>query len=199
MVNLRNRAQLQPPARLQGGRQPQVPPAPARDGRAGGGRATAGRGAPPQGVQPAPVNHYHDMLRRIGLSAAAITALENLGLDNIQAFHDVTEKDIPAMLKEVCRGNILVRQTSQNYLHALRYWVMRQERFQLNYVPEDFTEELMRESLERYQRSQETPSKDLNKPHEMFKEKVKWRDFCDSFTTFMQRTKGNVDFPLSYI
>ncbi|MFN9979998.1 MAG: hypothetical protein ACK53Y_08805 [bacterium] len=55
----------------------------------------------------------------MGLSVAAITGLENLGLDDVQAFNDLTEKDIPSIIKELRRGNVLVRQTSQNYLQAL--------------------------------------------------------------------------------
>jgi hypothetical protein len=118
MVNLRNR---QPPP---------APPAPPARGRAQGGRAAMqgqGRGAARGGraVQPGPPNppnrpnHYHDILTRMGLSVAAITGLENLGLDDVQAFNDLTEKDIPSIIKELRRGNVLVRQTSQNYLQAL--------------------------------------------------------------------------------
>ncbi len=41
-----------------------------------------------------PPNPYHQMLECIGLNAAAITALESLGLDHIGAFYDLTDKDI---------------------------------------------------------------------------------------------------------
>jgi len=54
---------------------------------------------------------------------------------------------------------------------------MRQEHLQLNYLPEDFNEIVMHESLLRYQHSLKTPSKDLIKSPEMFKDKIKWRDF----------------------
>jgi hypothetical protein len=45
----------------------------------------------------------------------------------------------------------------------------------------------MLETLLRYQHSLETPSKDLVKSPEMFKEKVKWRDFSEAFTTFLSK------------
>jgi len=139
------------------------------------------------------------MLGRMGLSVAAITSLENLGLDNIQAFSEITEKDIPSIVKEVRRNNTLVCQTSQNNLHALRYWVMRQERLQVNYTPQEFDEVTMRESFQRYQTSLDITSQELIKPPEKFKDKNKWRDFSKAFFTFMQNSKGQCDYPLSYI
>ncbi len=57
----------------------------------------------------------------MGMSDAAITALEERGLDQMEAFGDISEKDIPSILKELWRNNILICQTTQNYLHALRY------------------------------------------------------------------------------
>jgi hypothetical protein len=87
----------------------------------------------------------------MGFSNEVIVALGNLGIIHFESLCDVTEKDIPSMIKEARRGNIFVRQTSQNYLQALRYWVMRQEWLQLNYLPDDFDDIVMRESLLRYQ------------------------------------------------
>jgi len=153
---------------------------------------------PPANAATSP-NEYHRMLGRMSMSNNAITALEDLGLDSMDAFCDITTKDIPSMIKELRQNNILVRQTSQNYLHASHCWVMRQERLQVNYMPEDFDEMEMRESIKRYQTSLEPLSCDLIKKPEIFKEKVKWCDFSEAFTTFMQRTKGQCDFPLSYI
>jgi hypothetical protein len=87
-------------------------------------QAQAGR--PPrqpraQRVPPAPllINQYHLMLERIGLNGATISALENLGLDHIGSFHDIT--DIPSIVKELRRGGTLIEQTSQNSLQALQY------------------------------------------------------------------------------
>jgi len=223
MVDLRPRGpRANPPPPFQPPPPPLGPypgrPAPGRvgvRGRAGQGanqrNATGGRGggrAPPPGQvvplgpdqQPLPpVNPFHIVLRRMGLSDAAIQGLANLGLDNVQSFSDVTEKDIPSIIKELRRNNIMVHQTSQNYLQALRYWVMRQERLHVNYVAEDFTDLVMRESLQRYQTSTEVISHEIIKAPEKFKDKNKWRDFCDSFVTFMQRMKGQCDFPLSYV
>jgi hypothetical protein len=88
------------------------------------------------------------MLSRMGLGAAAITFLENLGLDAIDAFSDITEKDIPSIVKELQQNNVLVWQTSQNYLLALCFWVMHQEQLHLNYLPEDFTDAIMRTALQ---------------------------------------------------
>jgi hypothetical protein len=108
-----------------------------------GGRGQGqGRGrAQPQPQQPPPaINHYHLILMRLGFNAAAITQLENLGMTNLEAFGDISEKDIPSIMKELRRNNILVRQTSQTYMQALRYWVIRRERLQVNFVPEDFTD-----------------------------------------------------------
>jgi hypothetical protein len=76
--------------------------------RRGGGRGAANQ-----------VNHYHQMLGRMGFDNAAILALENLGLDHIQTFTDITEKDIPSIVKELRRTGTIVWQTAQNYLHAL--------------------------------------------------------------------------------
>jgi len=67
------------------------------------------------------------MLRCTGLSDAAIIALEGFGLDSLESIHDLTEDDIPAIKKELRRTGTIIKQSSQNYLQALRYWIMRQE------------------------------------------------------------------------
>jgi hypothetical protein len=139
------------------------------------------------------------MLTRMGFSNQDVVSLENLGPNNIQAFSKITDKDVPSIIKELRHTNVLVQQTSQNYLQALRYWVMRQERLQVNYIPDDFNELVMRESLQCYQSSLESISQDLVKAPEKFKDKNKWRDFSEAFITFMQNSKGQCDFSLSYI
>jgi len=139
------------------------------------------------------------MLQRMGFTQQAIAQLQNLGLTSLEDYCDISEKDVPAIMKELRRGNVLVRQTSQNYLQALRYWVMRKERLQVNYLPQQFTDEVMRTSLQRYQCSLEPPSHDMIKAPEKFKEKMKWRDFSEAFLTYMQRMKGQADFSLAYI
>jgi len=114
------------PGRVRGGR------GRGRGGRAGrmgdqGGRNIAspigaethgykGRGLPPPYQPPPPPDAFHRMLRRMGFSNEAIVALGNLGIIHIESLCDVTEKDIPSMIKEVWRGNIFVRQISQNVM-----------------------------------------------------------------------------------
>jgi hypothetical protein len=92
-------------------------------------------------------------------------------------------------MKEMRQNNIVIRQTSQCYLHALRYWVVQQERLQHNYLPEEFTDDIVRILLQRYQSSKEATPQDLVKPPEKFKEKSKWQDFSEAFITFMQRIR----------
>ena len=75
-----------------------------------------GRGLPPPYQPPPPPDAFHRMLRRMGFSNEAIVALGNLGIIHIESLCDVTEKDIPSMIKEVWRGNIFVRQISQNVM-----------------------------------------------------------------------------------
>jgi hypothetical protein len=69
----------------------------------------------------------------------------------------------------------------------------------VNYTPQEFGEITMRESFQRYQTSLDTISQELIKSPEKFKDKNKWRDFSEAFFTFMQNSKGQCDFPLSYI
>jgi hypothetical protein len=45
--------------------------------------------------------NYHNLLARLGLSPNAIVAVEALGLDNLRALIDLTDDDIPAMVKEL--------------------------------------------------------------------------------------------------
>jgi len=73
----------------------------------------------PPPPQPPEQQAFHLMLGTMGFSANAIAALNDLGIDNMDALCDITEKDIPSMMKEIRRGNIFIRQTSQNYLQAL--------------------------------------------------------------------------------
>jgi hypothetical protein len=146
------------------GEEPLPPPPPAARGRGERGRGrgadVAGRGRgrgragreilppPPYIPPPPPPDAYAQMLLRLGFSNEAITRLRDLGLTSLEDFCDISEKDIPSIMKELCRNNILVRQTSQNYLQALRYWVMRKERLQVNYTPQEFTDATLRTSLQ---------------------------------------------------
>jgi hypothetical protein len=57
----------------------------------------------------------------------------------------------------------------------------------------------MRYLLQRWQAASETTPEDLVKSPDPFKPNTKWREFSESFITFMQHTKGQCDFPLSYV
>jgi hypothetical protein len=110
----------------------------ALSGGRGQGRGRGQAAAPPPLVPP-PLQHqppppidpvlvqFRAMLRCTGLSDAAIIALEGFGLDSLESIHDLTEDDIPAIKKELRRTGTIIKQSSQNYLQALRYWIMRQE------------------------------------------------------------------------
>ena len=163
----------QPPVR--GGRAPGRAGIRGRaQGRAQGRVAGHGAQEPPPFIPPPPaLDEYVLMLQRMGFTQQAIAQLQNLGLTSLEDYCDISEKDVPAIMKELRRGNVLVRQTSQNYLQALRYWVVRKERLQVNYLPQQFTDEVMRTSLQRYQCSLEPPSHDMIKAPEKFKEKMK--------------------------
>jgi hypothetical protein len=137
-------------------------------GQVRGVRARAGRAQvdpPPYQAPPTPQpdNEYHLLLMWMGLTAAAIGYLESLGLSELDDFCNISEKDIPSITKELCHNNILIRQTSPSYLHALRYWVMRKEHLQVNYTPEQFSDFEMRVALMRYQCSLDPPSHDMIK------------------------------------
>lgn len=104
-------------------------PAAAVAGRGRGGRA--GRGVAEVAAVAQQQQAYQNLLTRVGLSAAAIVAIAGLGLDYLQSFVDLTDDDIPAMIKKLRRTGTVIRQSSQNFLSALRYWVMHQERLRL--------------------------------------------------------------------
>jgi hypothetical protein len=126
-------------------------------GTAAAAGAIGGRGSerrrgslntPPPGIPPPPqpqalppLNEaqvqYGAMLRRTGLNDAAILALEGFGLDSLEAIYDLQEDDIPAITKELRRTGKIIKQSSQNFLQALRYWIMCQERLLRNYATQD--------------------------------------------------------------
>jgi hypothetical protein len=163
--------------------------------RGHGGRAGLGAVAAAAADQAS----YHDMLTRLGLSANAIISIEGLGLDNLRSFIDLTEDDIPAMIKELRHTGTTIQQSSQNFLSALRCWVMRQERLQQDFTPDVFNDSMMRYALRRWQLSSEKTPENLIKAPEEFKTNTKWKDFREAFLTFMSHTKGQCDFPLSYV
>jgi hypothetical protein len=152
-----------------------------------GGVENDGGGAPPPGPLPPPpiVLQYCQMLRRLDLNNAAITALEGFGLDSLEAIYDLTEDDIPAIMKELRRTGTIIKQSSQNFLQALQYWIMRQERLQRNYLPNDFTDIIMRVAIQRWKNSKLKTYEDLVKEPEDFKQNTKWREFNEAFTTFL--------------
>jgi hypothetical protein len=128
-----------------------------------------------------------------------LTALEGLGLDLLEAIYDLTEANIPAIMKELRRTGTIIKQSSQNYLQALRYWTMCQERLQHNYIPQEFNELVMRDSLQRWKNSTLKAPDDLVKEPESFKQNTKWREFSECFSTFLKHTKGQCNFSLSYV
>jgi hypothetical protein len=74
-------------------------PAAAVAGRGRGGRA--GRGVAAVAAAVAQQQQaYQNLLTRVGLSAAAIVAIAGLALDSLHSFVDLTDDDIPAMIKE---------------------------------------------------------------------------------------------------
>lgn len=76
---------------------------------------------------------------------------------------------------------------------------MHQEPLQHNYQHQEFVDVVMRYSLQWWQALSETTPDDLVKPPGSFKPNTKWREFSEAFITFMQHTKGQCDFPLSYV
>jgi len=76
---------------------------------------------------------------------------------------------------------------------------MRQERLQRNYLPNDFTDIIMRVALQRWKNSTLKTYEDLVIEPEDFKQNTKWREFNEVFTTFLQHMKGQCDFALSYV
>ena len=165
----------------------------------GRGRATGQAVAAAAALAAARQAKYHALLTRIGLNANAIVALDGMGLDALSSFADLTEDDIPAMVKELRQTGTIIRQSSQNFLSALRYWIMRQNRLETQVTPNDFNDLMMRYSLRRWQLSNEKAPENLIKAPEEFKNNTKWRDFREGFVTFMSHTKGQCDFLLSYV
>jgi hypothetical protein len=90
----------------------------------GRGRAAGQAVAAAAALAAARQAEYHALLTRIGLNANAIVALDGMGLDALSPFTDLAEDDIPAMVKELRRTGTIIHQSSQNFLSALRYWMM---------------------------------------------------------------------------
>jgi hypothetical protein len=57
----------------------------------------------------------------------------------------------------------------------------------------------MRYNLCRWQLSNKKSPDDLIKPPDKFKATTKWREISESFLTFKQHTKGQHNFPLSFV
>jgi hypothetical protein len=62
----------------------------------------------------------------------------------------LTEDDIPSITKELRRTGTVIKQSNLNFLQALRYWTMHQERLLRNYTSQEFTYLVMRVSLQRW-------------------------------------------------
>jgi hypothetical protein len=142
---------------------------------------------------------YRALLRWTGLSDPAVTAIEAFGSDSLEAIFDLTEDDIPSITKELRHTGTVIKQSSQNFLQALCYWIMRQERLLRNYTSQEFTDSVMRVSLQRWKNSTLKTYEDLVKEPEDFKANTKWQEFSEAFTTFLSHTKGQCDFLLSYV
>ena len=110
-------------------------------------------------------------LMRLGLSHLAATEFTNNGIINMNRLRSLTEASLEWLIKQILRAGHFIPFTSQQYLHAIRFWANRMHIIGLPYDVNDINEplaEMWVESMEMEKEAADAPT-DMVKMPEAFK------------------------------
>ncbi len=143
---------------------------------------------------------------RIGLSNIAAAEMTDNGITNMNRLRALTEDALDRLIKQMTRDNnggagLVIPFTSQQYLHAVRFWANRMYILGTSYDATLINEalaETWNEQRKAEKEAAEAPD-DLVKKPETFKKDTKWRPWKESVITYLNSKVGQASIPLSYI
>ncbi len=143
---------------------------------------------------------------RIGLSNIAAAEMTDNGITNMNRLRALTEDALDRLIKQMTRDNnggagLVIPFTSQQYLHAVRFWANRMYILGTSYDAALINEalaETWNEQRKAEKEAAEAPDGLVKKP-ETFKKDTKWRPWKESVITYLNSKVGQASIPLSYI
>jgi hypothetical protein len=144
-------------------------------------------------------------LMHLGLSHLAATEFINNGIINMNRLRSLTETVLERLIEQIHRDNqgagLFIPFTSQQYLHAIRFWANRMHIVGLPYDIEDVNEplaEMWVESMKMEKEVADAPGDMVNMP-EAFKKDTKWKQWKESVLTYLHSKTGQANTPFAYI
>jgi hypothetical protein len=144
-------------------------------------------------------------LIRLGLSAVAACEFTTNGITTLNRLRVLTDDDLGRLIKQIHRDNqgagLLIPFSSQQFIHAVRFWAGRMHILGNPYEIQDVTEPLAEQWAELMKTEKEaaTAPTDLIKMPEAFKKDTKWRNWKESVITYLHSKNGQPSIPLAYI
>jgi hypothetical protein len=143
---------------------------------------------------------FQAVLQRIGFGPAAITALENNGLDSVHDLINLDAKDIEQLLKIVRAGPpaVVVPFLAQKRLNIFCFWATKRNR--LN-EPIDAAL-LTQDAIETYGATMALIKKNediIVKAPAEYKTGTKWKAFKKGAIAYLNGIKGSHNIPLAYV
>ena len=138
-------------------------------------------------------------LVRIGFPAAVARALIAQGIDGTNGLSFMEAGDIKQVVKSLRQDGQVLPVLSIVRLQTMRYWVQKRLRLGLSIDPEEFTLAVAAEWYAKMKAETDESSLEIVVAPEKFKKDTKWREFRDSFITYLQGKKGRDGMPLAYV
>jgi hypothetical protein len=162
--------------------------------------------AAPAAIIPNQVADMRAALVRLGLTAIAAAEFTDNSITNMNRLCAMTEDDLERFIKQLTHDNhggagLVIPFTSQQLIHAIRFWA---NRMYILGVPYDIAlvneplAEAWNESRKAEAEAAEAPD-DLVKKPEPFKKDTKWRPWKESVITYLHSKTGQAAIPLAYI
>ncbi len=143
---------------------------------------------------------FQAALQRIGFGLAAITALENNGLDSVHDLINLDAKDIEQLLKIVRAGPpaVVVPFLAQKRLNIFCFWATKRNRLNEPTDAALFTQA----AIETYGATMALIEKDediIVKAPAEYKTGTKWKAFKEGAIAYLNGIKGSHNIPLAYV
>jgi len=142
---------------------------------------------------------FRRALIRLGFPLIVITALMAQGFDSAESLRFVDTGDIKQVIKSLRHDGLVIPVLPIVRLQTMRYWVQKRSRLCLSIDPDEFTVAIATEWYARMKAEADEPSSSIVIAPEKFKKDTRWREFRDSFMTYLHGKKGQDNMPLAYV
>jgi hypothetical protein len=146
-------------------------------------------------------------LMRLGLTQIVAQAVIVNSIRTLSQLRNLTEDALDRLIKQIHRDNagigagLFIPFASQQYIHAVRFWVNRMHILGLPYTTDLVTLPLAEvwNETRKLEKEAETVPTDLVKAPEPYKKDTKWCTWKESVENYLHSKVGQAGIPLAYI